>query len=596
MVLPGTPPTRCIMGCFVATTLMSGSAVGLTIRDDVPDSVHTALATEAPFESSGRLVSSGVGACTATLVHPEWALTAGHCVNASGGTNGSVTFQLGASSSQIELAVSADHWIQHPQFDLSALGAGNDFALVKLSTPILDVTPAQLFRGSSEVGTTATIVGYGRTGTGLTGGTEPAGTKRAGTNVIDTTGNFFSNVSDQVILIDFDSPGGGQANNVFGSSLPTATEVVVDSGDSGGGWFINAGGTTFLAGVTSFKTSVDGASNADYGDLGGAGRVNQNLAFIDANHDATIFTNGESFNWNTDSGWAGGPEPGSDNAAVINGGTVSVTSSGEVVKYLFVQDNGTLSITGGSLAANAIVQKTGGSISFNGGTLTTPQIIGSLASTGGIFSPGASPAASTISGTYTQDGSSTLQIELTGPTAGSQYDQLTVTGNVSLEGELDLLTSFTPTLAASFDVLISNTALTGTFDTVAGTILDDELGLAVTYLSDRVRAVAALPGDLNLDGVVDEFDLAALAGNWLAENATWVGGDVTGDGVVDADDLNFLALNWQAGALPEPAVEALAASFTAVPEPGSLAMMALGLVALLRRRRANAPAPHQAEP
>jgi T5SS/PEP-CTERM-associated repeat protein len=226
-----------------------------------------------------------------------------------------------------------------------------------------------------------------------------------------------------------------------------------------------------------------------------------------------------------------------------------------------------------------------GQVDLNSGAqLQVTTIDGSLANTGGIFLPGNSTAISTLSGSYSQDQDATLQLEITGPTAGSGYDRLEVGDNVTLAGTIELLTSFSPILGETFDLVITDAALAGTFDSVAGSILDDDLGLAVTYLSDRVRAVAALPGDLNLDGVVDEFDLATLAGNWQGDETTWVGGDVTGDGLVDAADLNYLALNWQAGALPEPTVEALAASFTPIPEPGTLALLGLGLGLMLRRR------------
>ncbi len=58
-------------------------------------------------------------------------------------------------------------------------------------------------------------------------------------------------------------------------------------------------------------------------------------------------------------------------------------------------------------------------------------------------------------------------------------------------------------------------------------------------------ATAYVPGDTNLDGVVNAIDLNSLALSWRNGGATWSGGDFTGEGTVDALDLNGLALNWR---------------------------------------------------
>ena len=63
---------------------------------------------------------------------------------------------------------------------------------------------------------------------------------------------------------------------------------------------------------------------------------------------------------------------------------------------------------------------------------------------------------------------------------------------------------------------------------------------------------AYLPGDANLNGVVDSVDLNALALNWGNDVSRWSLGDFGADGRVDAADLNALAINWQQSIVSQP--------------------------------------------
>ncbi len=99
-------------------------------------------------------------------------------------------------------------------------------------------------------------------------------------------------------------------------------------------------------------------------------------------------------------------------------------------------------------------------------------------------------------------------------------------------------------------------------------------GFAIHHLAsfETLLLAEAIPGDVNLDGVVNGTDLSVLNQNLGNTGEFWTHGDVNQDTVVDGTD--FLAWQRNFGAAPLPAVSAA----NTVPEPSTLALTALLLV------------------
>jgi hypothetical protein len=258
-------------GCFALVIVLLANLAGpaaraVTIRADMSDSSYTSLAANSLYASVGRFdgtTSSSGFIASGTLIAPDWVLTAGHVVDHAT----SLKFTIGGSSY-------SGSGIANPSWT-GDLFAGYDIGLVHLNSAVANVKPAARYTGSAERYQVGTAVGYGMTGTGITGSIKFDGKKRAAQNAIDTLQN------SRLFLSDFDNPRTSW-DNFMGSSQPLNLEGLIAPGDSGGGVFITTNAGTFLTGVNSFAAAWDGKVNSDYGDVSGHTRVSAFNSWIDS--------------------------------------------------------------------------------------------------------------------------------------------------------------------------------------------------------------------------------------------------------------------------------------------------------------------------
>jgi hypothetical protein len=110
------------------------------------------------------------------------------------------------------------------------------------------------------------------------------------------------------------------------------------------------------------------------------------------------------------------------------------------------------------------------------------------------------------------------------------------------------------------------------------------LGLLDNTSAKTVTVMATYPGDFNLDGVVDNLDRQVWFANAFT-GTTWQQGDANGDGVVNGLDRDMLFANAGCTAPVTSLMPAEPASgMAAVPEPGTLALLAAGLLAFAWRQ------------
>ncbi|HLX61276.1 MAG TPA: PKD domain-containing protein [Planctomycetota bacterium] len=143
-----------------------------------------------------------------------------------------------------------------------------------------------------------------------------------------------------------------------------------------------------------------------------------------------------------------------------NSGSLEALAGTLSFAFGLTQSAGTTLLNGGNLAATTLT--------INGGTLVgAGTITGNVVNSATVAPGNSGPGLLNITGNYTQNASGTLTAELNGLTAGTQYDQLAVTGTATLGGTLTAtyLNNFVPAAGSTFDVL-TFASKTGTFATI----------------------------------------------------------------------------------------------------------------------------------
>jgi len=393
----------------------------------------------------------------------------------------------------------------------------------------------------------------------------------------------------------------GPGDNTFSATAVTNSGTITKP--VGGNGSINAavsqtaggiidvqGGTLSLTALTNFSgTTLTGGTYRTIGTLrfGNAGIVN-NAANIILDGPASAIEDTLGFNALTNLA------VNSLGAALVIKNDRNVALSGEfsnagqvtigpgdctlALPGTYVQIAGQTTLDGATLDPGGLADIRGGELNGNG------TVLGDVTNSG-MCRPGLSPGSIFIGGDYTQTTAGTLEVEIGGTAAGTEYDTLSVGGEATLLGTLrvSLIDGFAPALGNTFDV-VTGGSISTKFATIDLPTLPDLMGLQLDAREDAllVNVMDCGPGDADGDGVGDacetapdlswhtidgggatfssgggfrigatigqpdagvltggEFEL--VGGFWAAATlAAPLPGDIDGDGSVDLEDFEIL--------------------------------------------------------
>ncbi|MBA4107867.1 MAG: hypothetical protein C0485_19210 [Pirellula sp.] len=402
--------------------------------------------------------------------------------------------------------------------------------------------------------------------------TNAGGTLRAVGGTLHVTSAF---ANSGVIRLD-------DAAGLAGGAITNAGRIQGDgtianslTNAAGGSIRVDVGNTLFFRGA--FAANV-GELNLQGGTLDFAGAVTNSAAGFIAGRGA-LYTGGL-----TNSGqmaFSGGLADIHGDVTLTAGARVVTSSAGTVTTFFDDMVHNGLTIFTAASASTVFFGNQSGAGSFTG--TGTVYYIGDLR-------PGSSPGTVSYAGSVVLGSATTLAIEL-GGSASAQYDQIHVTGGLSLGGDLEVsfINGFSPTAGQTFNILDWG-SLSGTFSVLDLPALGRGLAwnTSTLYSSGVLSVALDYTADFDQDSDVDAADLSKWkVGFGTPLSATHMQGDANGDGAIDGAD--FLAWQRQLGSYV-PAVSANAP----VPEPSTSMLVIVAAVGIrkiggrLRRKLASA--------
>ncbi|QDT01580.1 beta strand repeat-containing protein [Adhaeretor mobilis] len=309
--------------------------------------------------------------------------------------------------------------------------------------------------------------------------------------------------------------------DISGNSTVTIngpTDLAVELGSTG---TLDMFGSATFTTTGTFTVGNEGDATADMG-----GTISSGTVFI-AKTGGTSFAGVNFGTWTVN-------DSGPDNGSVFVGGSdTALGGSGQ----LFVE---------GTLTVNNRVKIWNGSTArlSSGGTINAAAVVvlGDLRGNGtvdaptttlsGVIAPannaGSNTGKLTIDGNLDFDPSGRFQVEIGGTTPETEFDVIDVTGDVTLDGFLDvfLINGFTLAPGQTFDILNVTGSLTGLIEghtegDVVGTFGGTDL--FITYAGGDISlfTMAGLVADTEPDGDVDGADFLALQRDNSSLIPTW---------------------------------------------------------------------------
>jgi fibronectin-binding autotransporter adhesin len=529
-------------------------------------------------KGAGRLTVNGNN--SAGVVHWKFAGTSNGDIgfqnsNAIGGTGsdltltanavGSIFFHTGGNTSDLAMSLDSGSVLTingstafTNTYSGIISGAGS---ITKVSGEFVRFTGVNTYTGATTISAgTLEIGGAGQLGSGsYAGNIDKAATLSINTSANQTLsgvisgGGALTKANSGTLVLNANNTHSGNIT-VGGGILEVSANGPFRNGDGTAAFnsaaivTINTGGTLKLK---SFEYNGDGGLGGlrDYANnrVINGGTIEVTGTSQSSGNDFSVGTNGGVFRYNPTNPANTLTLTGNTNTNIPINGALTFQADGNISVAEIIEGTGGVEKTGsGTLELSGVNTYTGattitagtllvsGSLSgnsavaVNGGTLAGDGPVGAVTlNVGGTVAPGASPA-SLATGNVTFNGG-TLALELNGTTAGSGYDQLSVTGGVAFSAN----TPFTLSLG---------------FDPV-----------------DGVDIFTIVANDLS-DGVNTTSGLFSFGGNPLAEGA-----------IFTASGQDF-AISYVGG-------DGNDIVLAAVPEPATTAILLAGLAMLGARRR-----------